>query len=102
MKSAVVKRSIKLDGRKTSISLEDVFWNELKEIAHFQDLSVSSLVTAIAARTEGNNLSSAIRVFVVEHLQNKDKRASPPHTVSAVSSDESRSPQAWRGFAKRG
>ena len=102
MKSAVLKRSIKLDGRKTSISLEDVFWTELKEIAHCQGVTVSSLVTAIAARTQGNNLSSAIRVFAVEHLQNKDKRASPPHSVSAISSDESRSSQAWRGFAKRG
>jgi predicted DNA-binding ribbon-helix-helix protein len=101
MKSAALKRSIRLDGRKTSISLEDVFWTELKEIAHFQGVTVSSLVTAIAARTQGS-LSSAIRVFVVEHLRNKDKRTSPPHTVSAASSDESRSPQAWRWFAKRG
>jgi predicted DNA-binding ribbon-helix-helix protein len=101
MKSAVLKRSIRLDGRKTSISLEDVFWTELKEIARFQGVTVSSLVTAIAARTQAN-LSSAIRVFVVEHLRDKNKRMSPPHTVSAVSSDESRSPQAWREFAKRG
>ena len=54
MKSAVLKRSIRLDGRKTSISLEDVFWTELKEIARFQGVTVSSLVTAIAARTQGN------------------------------------------------
>jgi hypothetical protein len=39
MKSAVTKRSIKLDGRKTSVALEDAFWNELKEIAYSQGVT---------------------------------------------------------------
>ena len=90
MKSAVLKRSIKLDGRKTSISLEDVFWTELKEIAHCQGVTVSSLVTAIAARTQGNNLSSAIRVFVVEHLQNKDASESAAHRFCGQQADHRR------------
>lgn len=101
MKS-VVKRSIKLDGHKTSISLEDVFWTELKEIAHFQNVTVSSLVRAIAAKRKQGNLSSAIRVFVVEHLQNREKSSGLPHSNGSTISNETRSPQTWRGFARRG
>ena len=100
MKSAANKRSIRLDGHKTSISLEDAFWTELKEIARFQGVTVSSLVAAIAATRKESNLSSAIRFFV---LENKNKRARPPHSARAtVSSNESQAPQAWRGFARRG
>jgi len=103
MKSAVTKRSIMLDGHKTSVSLEDAFWTELKEIARLQGVTVSSLVAAIDATRKQSNLSSAIRVFVLEHLRNKDKSAGPPHSTRAtVSSDESRSTQAWRGIARRG
>ena len=98
MKSVVIKRSIKLDRHKTSVSLEDVFWIELKEIAHFQNVTVSSLVRAIAATRKQGNLSSAIRVFVVEHLQNREKSADLPHSIgTTISNDEARSPQAWRG-----
>jgi predicted DNA-binding ribbon-helix-helix protein len=103
METAVTKRSIMLDGRKTSVSLEDAFWTALKEIAHPQGVTVSSLVTAIDATRKQSNLSSAIRVFALEHLQNKDKAVGPRHSTRAtVSSDESRSTQAWRGFARRG
>jgi len=103
MKSAVTKRSIQLDGRRTSVSLEDAFWTALKEIAHFQGVTVPSLVAAIEATRNQSNLSSAIRVFVLEHLRNKDKSAGPRHSTRAtVSSDENRSTQAWRGFARRG
>jgi predicted DNA-binding ribbon-helix-helix protein len=101
MKS-VVKRSIKLDGHKTSISLEDVFWTELKEIAHSQNVAVSSLVRDIAAKRKQGNLSSALRVFVVEHLQNKEKSAGLPDSNGSAISNETRSPQTWRGFARRG
>ena len=82
MKSAANKRSIRLDGHKTSISLEDAFWTELKEIARFQGVTVSSLVAAIAATRKESNLSSAIRFFV---LENKNKRARPPHSARQLS-----------------
>jgi len=104
MRSTVVKRSIKLEGRKTSISLEDIFWIELKEIAHFQNVPVSELVSAIAATRNQGNLSSAIRVFVVEQLKNKEKptTALPQFNAVTISNKEARSPQPWRGFARRG
>ena len=99
MRSAVAKRSVVIDGHKTSVSLEDPFWTELKEIAHSQGVTVSRLAAGIEATRKQSNLSSAIRVFVLEHLQSAGPRHS---TRAAVSSDESRSTQAWRGFARRG
>ncbi len=74
MKSSIVKHSVVIDGHKTSVSLEDPFWNELKGIAHAQGVKLSELVASIdRTRTQGN-LSSAIRQFVLEHLQNEEKR----------------------------
>ena len=73
MKSSIVKRSIVIDGHKTSVSLEDAFWTDLKNIAHTQQATLSELVTKIDQTREGN-LSSAIRLFVLHHFRNKDKR----------------------------
>ena len=74
MKSSVVKRSIVIDGHKTSVSLEDPFWTDLKKIAHTQQVTLSELVTKIDGRREQSNLSSAIRLFVLEHFQNESRR----------------------------
>ncbi|MGQ3674088.1 ribbon-helix-helix domain-containing protein [Xanthobacter sp. TB0139] len=69
MKSPVVKRSIVIAGHKTSVSLEDAFWEALKEIAASRRLTLSDLVASIdAARSQGN-LSSAIRLFVLDHYR---------------------------------
>ena len=65
MKSAIIKRSVIIDGHKTSISLEDAFWSDLKEIAHRHQ----SLVTQIDETRQQGNLSSAIRLFVLEHIR---------------------------------
>ncbi len=65
MKSTVVKRSIIIAGRKTSVSLEDAFWNEVRKIASVRDLTLSALVTAIDSERQDGNLSSALRVFVL-------------------------------------
>ncbi len=73
MKSSVVKRSIVIDGHKTSVSLEDLFWTELKKIAHTQQVTLSDLVSKIAGTREQSNLSSAIRLFVLHHFR-EDKR----------------------------
>lgn len=67
MKSTVMKRSIVISGRKTSISLEDPFWRSLKEIAKNDKATLSSIVTNIESTREYGNLSSAIRLFVLEH-----------------------------------
>jgi predicted DNA-binding ribbon-helix-helix protein len=71
MKSPVVKRSIVVAGHKTSVSLEDAFWKGLKEIATSKGLTLSEMVGAIdSARAQGN-LSSALRLFVLDHFRSK-------------------------------
>ena len=65
MKSLICKRSIKLAGRKTSISVEDDFWNSLHEIAEQRHETLSQLVSSIDAQRTHSNLSSAIRLYVL-------------------------------------
>ena len=67
------KRSIVIDGHKTSVSLEDAFWHDLKNIAHTQQATLSELVARIDETRERGNLSSAIRLFVLEHFRNEGK-----------------------------
>jgi predicted DNA-binding ribbon-helix-helix protein len=69
MKSTVVKRSIVVDGHKTSVSLEDQFWEGLKGIAKDQRKTLSELVGGIDTNREQGNLSSALRLFVLAHYQ---------------------------------
>lgn len=76
MKSPVVKRSIVIAGHKTSVSLEDAFWQGLKEIASARDVTLSDLVASIDSGRHHGNLSSAIRLFVLEHYRS--------HPASAV------------------
>ena len=72
MKSPVVKRSIILAGHKTSVSLEDQFWKGLKEIAGKRLITLSTLVDTIdAQRQQGSNLSSALRLFVLNHYRGR-------------------------------
>jgi predicted DNA-binding ribbon-helix-helix protein len=68
MKSSVIKRSVKIDGRTTSVSLEDAFWSALKEIARGRSMTLAELVTSINTKREQPNLSSGIRVFVLDHF----------------------------------
>ena len=69
MKSPVVKRSIVIAGHKTSVSLEDAFWKGLKEIAGTRDMTLSDLVSTIDSERRHGNLSSAIRLFVLNHYR---------------------------------
>jgi predicted DNA-binding ribbon-helix-helix protein len=69
LKSPVVKRSIVLAGHKTSVSLEDAFWEGLKDIAKARRVTLSDLVNGIDTEREHGNLSSAIRLFVLDHYQ---------------------------------
>jgi predicted DNA-binding ribbon-helix-helix protein len=77
MKSPVIKRSIVIAGHKTSVSIEDAFWTALKEIAQTRWQSVAELIGAIdGARQTGNragNLSSAIRVFVLDYYRRTER-----------------------------
>ena len=71
MKSPVVKRSIVIAGHKTSVSLEDAFWKGLKEIAGERDMTLSELVASIDSDRQHGNLSSGIRLFVLDHYRSQ-------------------------------
>ncbi|NYZ15745.1 ribbon-helix-helix domain-containing protein [Azospirillum sp. RWY-5-1] len=58
------KRSVLISGHPTSVSLEEEFWDALKEVARRRNLSVNALIEAIDA-TRSGNLSSAIRVHIL-------------------------------------
>jgi predicted DNA-binding ribbon-helix-helix protein len=64
--SLVLKRSITLDGHKTSVTLENEFWDTLRMIAYDVKTTVASLVGQINHGRNKSNLSSAIRVFVLK------------------------------------
>ena len=83
MKSPVIKRSIVIAGHKTSVSLEDAFWQGLKEIADDRSMTLSDLVSSIDTDRRHGNLSSAIRLFVLDHYRNNTVGAGAP----AVSRD---------------
>jgi predicted DNA-binding ribbon-helix-helix protein len=69
MKSAVVKRSVVIAGHKTSVSVEAAFWTALRDIAAARQQTLSDLVGTIDAGRRQGNLSSAIRLFVLDHYQ---------------------------------
>jgi predicted DNA-binding ribbon-helix-helix protein len=69
--SPIAKRSLVFNGKKTSVSLEDEFWNALKEIAAKRRVTLSDLVAAIDGQREGANLSCAIRLFVLYYYRNQ-------------------------------
>jgi predicted DNA-binding ribbon-helix-helix protein len=77
MQFAVVKRSIVLAGHRTSVSLEDDFWNGLKEIGREHKMTLSSLITDINGRRLDTNLSSAVRLFVLRHFRSKISQTFP-------------------------
>jgi predicted DNA-binding ribbon-helix-helix protein len=71
MKSLVVKRSIVIAGHKTSVSLEEPFWLGLKEIARVQQTTLSTMVGDIDTKRRQGNLSSAIRLFVLDNVRTR-------------------------------
>jgi predicted DNA-binding ribbon-helix-helix protein len=77
-KSSVIKRSVVNAGHKTSISLEDAFWDALREIAAARGVTTAALVSTINTNRQHSNLSSAIRLFVLDHYRAQaDARRSP-------------------------
>jgi predicted DNA-binding ribbon-helix-helix protein len=74
MKSLVVRRSINFDGRRTSVSLEDVFWKALKDIAHNRGEPLSHLLASIDANRQSANLSSVLRLFVLRYYRDQFAR----------------------------
>jgi len=73
-KSAVTKRSVVIGGHKTSVSLEEPFWSEVRAIAQAERITVSNLLRRIDRERSNANLSSAIRVYVLEHVREKVRR----------------------------
>ena len=72
--SAIRKRSVLISGHRTSISLEEAFWTKLKELCDEREKSINQLVTEIdndRLDTPSGNLSSAIRVYILEQLEAK-------------------------------
>jgi predicted DNA-binding ribbon-helix-helix protein len=80
MKSPVVKRSIVVAGHKTSVSLEEAFWNGMKEISGIRNMTLSELVGEIDGNRQQGNLSSAIRLFVLDYF--KSRAMAPQEAVS--------------------
>jgi len=78
--SPVRKHSLSLVGHKTAISLEDQFWDGLCAIARNEKTSVAMLVERIDADRAGNNLSSSIRLFVLEYFKTLSQISSPQAT----------------------
>jgi predicted DNA-binding ribbon-helix-helix protein len=79
----VVKRSLVIAGHRTSVSLEDAFWRRLKAIACERGLSVNALAASVDAARGEANLSSALRVFVLEEsLKTRDTCEKPASTFS--------------------
>jgi predicted DNA-binding ribbon-helix-helix protein len=70
-KPIVAKRSISVAGRKTSISLEAAFWKALKDIADARRVTLSDRVASINSERQLPNLSSAIRLFVLDYYRKK-------------------------------
>jgi predicted DNA-binding ribbon-helix-helix protein len=70
-KSQVIKRSIVVGGHKTSVSLEDDFWDALKGIARERRATLSDLVGSIKSQRKEGNLSSTLRLFVLNHYQQR-------------------------------
>jgi len=76
--SGILKRSVAVAGHRTSVSLEEPFWDILREIAEQELISVQGLIARIDAERDNQNLSSAIRVFIVNRLKTEISRLAAP------------------------
>jgi predicted DNA-binding ribbon-helix-helix protein len=85
MKSLVLKRSIVVAGHKTSVSLEEAFWRGLKEIAAKRRMTLSELVSSIDKQRAHGNLSSALRLCVLDFYRSEDRKlGGTDETVQAI------------------
>jgi predicted DNA-binding ribbon-helix-helix protein len=74
----VIKRSIMIAGHRTSVSVEQPFWDQLRRIADERGSSTAALIATIDQGRKRQNLSSAIRVFVLEQALSVVKIIAPP------------------------
>ncbi len=77
------KRSFSIKGHRTSLSLEEPFWNALRVVATEQNMPLATLVAKIDAErgNEDTGLSSAVRIFVLHHFQKQAQRHTPDDTL---------------------
>jgi len=92
MKSLVVKRSIVIAGHKTSVSLEDAFWRGLKEIAQGHHVTLSTMVGEIDGGRRQGNLSSAIRLFVLDNVRTRLAAGFPRNSVAVDMTAQTHAP----------
>jgi predicted DNA-binding ribbon-helix-helix protein len=93
LQSPVVKRSIVIGGHKTSVSLEDEFWNGLKQVAASRSLTLSELVGTIDLNRKNANLSSTLRLFLLDHYRTQALRVesgSRPRSEATAQAFEAR------------
>lgn len=83
----MTKRSVVIGGHKTSVSLEEPFWNEVRAIAQTERITVSNLLRRIDRERSNANLSSAIRVYVLEHVRERVR-----HLRRQIERDENYAP----------
>jgi predicted DNA-binding ribbon-helix-helix protein len=84
MKSAIAKHSVTISGRRTSVSLEEAFWKALHEIAHRDRMTLAELIKDIDANRKRGNLSSAIRLFVLDEYLGQLEPPQPKTRRGAV------------------
>jgi predicted DNA-binding ribbon-helix-helix protein len=77
MISTVRKRSLIINGHKTSISLEDAFWDQVRALARSRNMTMSDLVRDIERSRQAGNLSSAVRLAVLQALKAQAGEQSP-------------------------
>ena len=75
MKSLIVKHSVIINGRRTTIGIEQAFWSSLKEIAREQGVTLTRLISTVETEREAANLASALRLFVLAHYREFARRA---------------------------
>jgi predicted DNA-binding ribbon-helix-helix protein len=68
-RSTIKKRSVVIDGRKTSVSLENEFWEEVKNVARAREQGIADFVAGVVEVYEGHNVSSALRLSVLAHYR---------------------------------
>ncbi len=79
MKSPIIKRSVVIHGHKTSVSLEQPFWDAFRDLAEGEHISTSALLRKVDAERSHANLSSAIRVFVLRRTRELVDARPPQH-----------------------
>jgi predicted DNA-binding ribbon-helix-helix protein len=67
----VNKHTVKVNGHDTSVFIEEEFWLELKHISKLKKKSISMLISDVDKNKKTQNLSSAIRLYILNHLKNK-------------------------------